>query len=255
MSRPEKNTVEYIPLDCQFTDSIQAVENLYGNEGFVVWVKLLQKLGRTENYIIDVRTSLKWSLFYSIFRLTENKTKEILNLLADLDCINKELWEQGVIYSANLVKRIECVYKKRKNDLKPLHSILEEMGVSSSANSISVAVNSINSDGNTQSKVKESKVNKKKIYKEKTTTKNFKIPLIEEIKSYCLERNNNINAEQFFDYYSSKGWMIGKNKMKDWKAAVRTWERRKQPDECKTSKKDYKQELNKIFEKMENKNK
>jgi hypothetical protein len=39
-------------------------------------------------------------------------------------------------------------------------------------------------------------------------------------------RNNNIDAEAFIDFYSSKNWMIGKNKMKDWKAAVRTWERR-----------------------------
>lgn len=229
MSRPEKNTVEYIPLDCQFTDSIQAVENLYGNDGYVVWVKLLQKLGRTENYIIDVRTSLKWSLFYSIFRLQENRTKEILNLLADLDCINKQLWLQGIIYSENLVKRIEFVYKKRKYDLKPLNSILEEMGVFSSENPVSGAGNSINSAGNAQSKVKESKVNKKEIYKEKRINsaeiKKFIIPSIEEIKKYCLERKNNIDAERFYDYYSSKGWMIGKNKMKDWKAAVRTWER------------------------------
>ena len=53
----------------------------------------------------------------------------------------------------------------------------------------------------------------------------FSKPSIDEIKEYCLERNNQINAEQFYDYYESKGWMIGKNKMKDWKAAIRTWER------------------------------
>lgn len=55
--------------------------------------------------------------------------------------------------------------------------------------------------------------------------KNFIIPSLEEIKSYCFERNNNVDANRFYDYYSSKGWMVGKNKMKDWKAAVRTWER------------------------------
>jgi len=60
-----------------------------------------------------------------------------------------------------------------------------------------------------------------------TKNKNFIIPSLEEIKNYCIERKNNINAEHFYDYYSSKGWMIGKNKMKDWKAAVRNWERNK----------------------------
>lgn len=56
-------------------------------------------------------------------------------------------------------------------------------------------------------------------------TKRFKPPTIEEVKAYCIERKNNVNAEHFFDYYTSNGWLVGKNKMKDWKAAVRTWER------------------------------
>ena len=54
----------------------------------------------------------------------------------------------------------------------------------------------------------------------------FKKPTIEEIKNYCNERNNNIDPEAFIDFYKSKNWYIGKNKMKDWKAAVRTWEKR-----------------------------
>ena len=54
----------------------------------------------------------------------------------------------------------------------------------------------------------------------------FKKPTLDEVKNYCLERNNNIDAEAFIDFYESKDWKIGKNKMKDWKAAVRTWERR-----------------------------
>lgn len=50
-------------------------------------------------------------------------------------------------------------------------------------------------------------------------------PSVEEVEQYCIERSNNIDAQSFIDFYESKGWMIGKNKMKDWKAAVRTWER------------------------------
>lgn len=57
-------------------------------------------------------------------------------------------------------------------------------------------------------------------------TKNkFKKPTIEEIKTYCLERRNTVDAEKFFDYYESNGWKVGKNSMKDWKACVRTWEK------------------------------
>ena len=59
----------------------------------------------------------------------------------------------------------------------------------------------------------------------KATTK-FKKPTIEEVQNYCKERNNNINAESFIDYYEANGWKVGRNSMKDWKAAVRTWEKR-----------------------------
>ena len=55
--------------------------------------------------------------------------------------------------------------------------------------------------------------------------KNFTPPTVEEVQSYCQERDNKVDAQVFVDFYSSKGWMVGKNKMKDWKAAVRTWER------------------------------
>lgn len=53
----------------------------------------------------------------------------------------------------------------------------------------------------------------------------FKPPTFEEVSAYCRERNNNIQAQHFIDYYSARNWMLGKVKMKDWKAAVRTWER------------------------------
>ena len=66
----------------------------------------------------------------------------------------------------------------------------------------------------------------------------FTPPTVSEVKAYCQIRNNGINPEAFVDYYESKGWMIGKNKMKDWKAAVRTWEQRATPEE-KSGKKTF----------------
>jgi len=57
------------------------------------------------------------------------------------------------------------------------------------------------------------------------TKGSFVKPTIIDIKQYCKERKNNVDAETFFDFYESKDWLIGKNKMKDWKACVRTWEK------------------------------
>lgn len=58
-----------------------------------------------------------------------------------------------------------------------------------------------------------------------TKTKRFIKPSLDEVKAYCQERQNNVDAERFVNYYEANGWKVGKNSMKDWKAAVRTWER------------------------------
>lgn len=57
------------------------------------------------------------------------------------------------------------------------------------------------------------------------TKKQFKKPSIEEITIYCQERKNRVDPDKFFNFYESKGWMIGKNKMKNWRSAIITWEK------------------------------
>lgn len=79
-----------------------------------------------------------------------------------------------------------------------------------------------------KSNTKELNTNKKNTKnKGKTTHKSnkFVVPSVEEVKAYCNERNNGIDPERFVDYYEARGWMIGKNHIKDWKACIRTWER------------------------------
>lgn len=57
----------------------------------------------------------------------------------------------------------------------------------------------------------------------------FHPPTVEEVKAYCLERKNSVDAQRFVDFYASKGWKVGNQPMKDWRAAVRTWERDRPP--------------------------
>ena len=85
-----------------------------------------------------------------------------------------------------------------------------------------------------------------------TKRKRFEKPSISDIKQYCMERNNNVNAEQFFDYYESNGWKVGKNSMKDWKACVRTWERNgyDKPTQKKNSKQDAINVVNNLMNKL-----
>lgn len=64
------------------------------------------------------------------------------------------------------------------------------------------------------------------IQPEKPKRKNFVKPTVEEIAAYCKEKNYNVNAQQFFNYYESNGWKIGRNAMKSWQAAVQNWNTR-----------------------------
>ena len=73
--------------------------------------------------------------------------------------------------------------------------------------------------------------------------KRFKPPTFKQVTDYCKERSNDICPQTFIDFYESKGWMIGKNKMKDWQAAVRTWEKTSDP-KPKQPRKGFKNDFN-----------
>ena len=64
------------------------------------------------------------------------------------------------------------------------------------------------------------------------TAKRFKPPAVGEVAAYCRERKNGIDPETFVEFYASKGWLIGKSPMKDWRASVRTWEKNGHGNGC-----------------------
>lgn len=76
-----------------------------------------------------------------------------------------------------------------------------------------------------KSKVEESNVISNDITKGAKTRKRFIKPTVEEVREYCQERGNTVDPNTFVNFYESKGWVVGKSPMKDWKAAVRNWER------------------------------
>ena len=88
-------------------------------------------------------------------------------------------------------------------------------------------------DGNqrlTQYRIVEGSPDKYSSVKRETADKpprasRFTPPTVDEVKVYCQERGSSVDPERFVDFYASKGWLVGKSKMKDWRAAVRSWER------------------------------
>lgn len=77
------------------------------------------------------------------------------------------------------------------------------------------------------------------IERDKAQPKRFQKPTVEQVRAYCQERRNSIDAEEFVDFYESKGWLVGKTPMKDWKASVRTWERSRSGNRYSKPKKAY----------------
>ena len=79
-------------------------------------------------------------------------------------------------------------------------------------------------ESNTEKEI-DKEIDKEKEEDSNKPQKRFTKPTIEEVQAYCQERNKGVDAQKWYDYYSANGWKVGKNPMKDWRAAVRTWER------------------------------
>ena len=127
----------------------------------------------------------------------------------------KKLIDCGYIYVQNfdgrkreLKSRLSNFERQNDKKCKAEYQILKESNIDNNTNNNTVSNNI--GDNNTPKTEKKER---------------FKAPTVEEVQEYCTERGNNIDAQHFVDYYSARGWMLGKNHIKDWKACIRTWER------------------------------
>ena len=76
------------------------------------------------------------------------------------------------------------------------------------------------------------------------TRHSFSPPSVDDVREYCTENGYNVDPERFVDHYTSNGWMVGRNRMKDWKSAVRNWNRKDEKERLSTQMPDYGGELN-----------
>ena len=117
MARPKKQTVEYFPHFCGHKKTMFILEQKYGNDGYAFWFKLLEMLGSYEGHVIDLSNAADWEFLQSKTRLSEDTCHEILDLLAKLDAIDPELWEQKIVWSDNFVNGLTPVYSNRKAEI------------------------------------------------------------------------------------------------------------------------------------------
>ena len=148
------------------------------------------------------------------------------------------LSRSAILKSRNVLKQLGLIDFK-PNGTKATTYILKSTQVSMQSSVQDSVQNSMQSSvqdsvQNSTPYINETKTKQKKdtnVSKEKTVSaasNRFIPPALQEVQAYCQERGNKVDPGQFIDFYAAKGWMVGKNKMKDWKACVRTWERSEQ---------------------------
>ena len=213
------------------------------NDYFKVWTEMLFAARFSKQPKKDIYEGSLYTINYGEFlfsrpkwsdklNIKDHKLKKLLTLLISEEMIDKvgRVGKSGAtIY---LIKN----YDKYNN-------------LDSETPALSVGITSV--EGNTrqpktndtptkvqpntnETPLKKNVKNEKSVKNEKISSR-FTPPTHEEILEYCKSRNNSVDAQRFIDFYESKGWMVGKNKMKSWQAAVRTWENDSKPSNTTTA--------------------
>lgn len=155
MSRTQKDVVSYFPHDANASagDTLTALEGQFGNDGYAFWFKLLEKLASTEGHYLDCNNSRRWQLLLARMGINDTTGVDILNLLVEMGAIDKELWDQRMVWCQKLVDNVADVYRNRRRAIpqKPNSTGIKLLTTPEMA---------INTPDNTQSKVNESKKNK-----------------------------------------------------------------------------------------------
>jgi len=114
MARPAKQTVDYFPHRCTSGKTMFILETRFGDKGYSFWFKLLELLGNTEGHAYHYKNGQNRQYLNAYTRTEEDQAKEILNLLSDLEAIDKDLWQNDqIIWSDNFIKGISDAYRNR----------------------------------------------------------------------------------------------------------------------------------------------
>jgi hypothetical protein len=152
MARPPKKGVDYFSHDCISGKTLFIVEQKFGNDGYAFWYKLLEFLGTKEGHFLDCNNVADMEFLQAKTRLERDSILKILDLLAGLDAIDQELWQQSVVWSQGFVDRISDVYVNRRQKTPDKPNFY----------SSKPTITEVSTSKSTQSKVKESKVKETK---------------------------------------------------------------------------------------------
>lgn len=198
MARPQKQTVDYFPHFANSGKTMFILESKFGNDGYAFWFKLLEILATTEGHYFRVENGIDWEFLLAKTKVSTETAVEILNTLANLEAIDKELWAEKIIWVQKFVDNLAEVYRKRKVSA-PLRPTKDSFRDGNHAS------DDITDDINPQSIVEESKVDKSKVEESKEKENDSDTDPID------LQDAVSINQEsykQVIDYFLSKAFMM-----------------------------------------------
>ena len=195
---------------------IQIIEAMPNGKDYILfYLKLLcESVDHEGNLRFSEQIPYNAEMLATITNTNVDVVRSAVKIFSELHMM--DILDDGTYFMNEVQKMIgsETYWAERKRIQKA--KLIGNFPIESNANPTSPS--------KSKSKSKSIEIDKEK--EEKKTAKRFSPPTIEEIRAYCNERVNNIDPEQFYDFYSSKGWKVGNTAMKDWKACVRTWEKR-----------------------------
>lgn len=272
MSRPIKKGLTYFPFDVDiFQDGkIRRLRSRYGNDGIIAYIYLLCSVYSSEGYYLNYDDDFL-ELMADDLQMSVNNIGQILNYLLSRSLFDDILFQSVKVLSSTGIQRRyqEAIKTKALKNPVTVNKNFWLLSEDETQSYIKFCHNESYSEKNNNNseknpnysmeklhKEKESKLNKNKLNKRESidasasnsSSSRFIKPTIQDIRAYCLERHNNVDPEVFFDFYESKNWMIGKSKMKDWRAAVRTWEKRQIQEKKEEIKNPYMRSLIEINE-------
>lgn len=256
MARPVETAFAYFPLDCTFfsNDKVKALRRAYGSIGVLTYIYILctvygngyyYKVKNLDQFAYDIAESIANKQLESVAA----RVRESIDYMADgVDLIDRSCLDMGILTSRSIQEQYSATIAKfkRKTQIKEYNLLTPiEHLPKSTVNSEETVVNSEKTHINSEKTPRKRKGKRKE---EISLTRDKELPTLEEIKAYCKERNNRVDPQRFFDYYSANGWMIGRSPMLDWRAAVRRWETNGFNDESHSKQSRYTDnELNALF--------
>jgi len=227
-----KNTVHYFPHFTRIGVTRRVLEAKYGNEGYAFWFKLLETLCTSDGHVFDFAHNLSRVDFLIFVHMDEAKAVEILNLLAELEVIDRQLWEtKRVIWSQRLVDYLAPLYKKRTIKEKPARPH------SGTGMTPGIPKSGHSDTGNPQAdgfptpemafptadihRVEESRVEESR---ERECAAHTPPLSFDQVADFCKARKSPVDPQRFFAYYAARGWQAAGRPIMDWQAQVLYWE-------------------------------